>query len=174
MTYRFAVRGNFKCDRWVKEQREAIAHRKAQDKKANPDPGVGSEEPEYSGYVEFPIAEYRYTIYGGGRPSNECESWLLRMLRVEILDALRDAERELVAGGEQRLLFRVLRQSSDSRYTDIKRLIFGDLNNVIDNLPHSLRSRLMFSNYSYACRLIPQVRTTPLDFNLSLPMQPSS
>ncbi len=134
VTYRFAVRGNFKCDRWVKEQREAIAHRKAQDKKANPDPGVGSEEPEYSGYVEFPIAEYRYTIYGGGRPSNECESWLLRMLRVEILDALRDAERELVAGGEQRLLFRVLRQSSDSRYTDIKRLI-GDLKNAIDNDP---------------------------------------
>jgi len=70
--------------------------------------------------VDFPIGEYRHTIYGGGQPSNECEAYLLRMLRVEILDALRDAERELIAGGDQRLLYRVLRQSGDSRYTDLK------------------------------------------------------
>lgn len=133
VTYRFSVRGNFKRDKWIEEQREAIARRKEQeqDKEANPEPGVGSEKPDYSRYVDFPIGEYRHTIYGGGRPSNECESWLLRMLRVEILDALRDAERELVAGGEQRLLFRVLRQSGDSRYTDVKRLI-DDLKHAID------------------------------------------
>lgn len=131
VTYRFSVRGNFKHDKWIKEQREAIARRKEQDEKTNPESGNGSEKPNYSQYIDFPIGEYRHTIYGGGRPSNECEAWLLRMLRVEILDALRDAERELVAGGEQRLLFRVLRQSSDSRYTDVKRLI-DDLKHAID------------------------------------------
>jgi predicted ATP-dependent endonuclease of OLD family len=42
------------------------------------------------------------------------------MLCVEILDALRDAERELTGGGDQRLLYRVLRQRSDTRYADLK------------------------------------------------------
>lgn len=131
VTYRFSVRGNFKRDKWIEEQREAIADRKAKDEEANPESGVGLEKPDYSRYVDFPIGEYRHTIYGGGRPSNECESWLLRMLRVEILDALRDAERELVAAGDQRLLFRVLRQSGDARYTDVKRLL-EDLKRAID------------------------------------------
>jgi putative ATP-dependent endonuclease of OLD family len=131
VTYRFSVRGNFKCDKWIEEQREAIAHRKKQDEEANPESGDGSEKPDYSRYVDFPIGEYRHTIYGGGRPSNECEAWLLRMIHVEVLDALRDAEQELVAGGQQRLLFRVLRQRSDSRYTDVKKLI-DDLKHAID------------------------------------------
>lgn len=129
VTYRFSVRGNFKRDKWIKEQRETIAHRKEQDEKTNPDSGNGSED--YSLYVDFPIGEYRHMLYGGGRPSNECEAWLLRMLRVEILDALRDAEREMVAGGEQRLLFRVLRQKSDTGYIDVKRRI-DDLKDAID------------------------------------------
>ncbi|MEP6934376.1 MAG: AAA family ATPase, partial [Nitrospirota bacterium] len=131
VTYRFSVRGNFRRNEWIEEQREAVATRKAKDEKANPEFGVGSENSDCSRYVDFPIGEYRHTTYGGGRPSNECESWLLRMLRVEILDALRDAERELVAGGDQRLLFRVLRQSGDARYTDVKRLL-EDLKRAID------------------------------------------
>jgi len=134
VTYRFSLRGNFKRDKWINEQREAIANRKERDEKTESKSGDGSEKLDYSLYVDFPIGEYRHTIYGGGRPSNECEAWLLRMLRAEILDALRDAERELVAGGEQRLLFRVLRQSSDSRYTDVKRLI-DELKQAIDEDP---------------------------------------
>ncbi len=130
VTYRFALRGNFKRDKWIEEQREAIARRK-KDEEANPESGNNSEKSEYSRYIDFPIREYKYTIYGGGRPSNECASWLLQMLRVEILDALRDAEKELIAGGKQHLLFRVLRQRSDSRYTDVKRLL-EDLKNAID------------------------------------------
>lgn len=131
VTYRFSVRGNFRREQWIKDQREAISRRKEHDGEKSPQSGDGSDKLDYSRYVDFPIGEYRFTIYGGGRPSNECEAWLLRMLRAEILDALRDAERELVAGGDQRLLYRVLRQRSDSRYTDVKRLI-DDLKHEID------------------------------------------
>jgi len=131
VTYRFSVRGNFKREKWIEEQREVIARRKEQDAKDSHKSGIDSKKVDYSRYVDFPIGEYRHTIYGGGRPSNECEAWLLRMLCAEILDALRDAERELVAGGEQRLLFRVLRQSSGSQYTDVKRLL-DDLKRSID------------------------------------------
>lgn len=134
VTYRFSVRGNFKRDKWLKEQREAIAYRKKKDGESKSKAGDSSDKLDYSLYVDFPIEEYRHTLYGGGRPSNECAAWLLRMLRTEILDALRDAERELVAGGEQRLLFRVLRQSSDARYTDVKRLL-EDLKIAIDKDP---------------------------------------
>lgn len=145
VTFRFSVRGNFKRDKWIKEQRDAITHRKEKDEKekekkeeeTNPESAGGSGKRDYSRFVDFPIGEYRHTLFGGGRPSNECEAWLLRMLRAEILDALRDADRELVAGGEQRLLFRVLRQRSDSRYTDVKTLI-DDLKHAIDIDPSLL------------------------------------
>mgnify|MGYP000994642212 CR=1 FL=1 len=134
VTYRFSLRGNFKREKWIEEQREAIARRKEEDAKVSEECVLAPDMLDYSRYVDFPIGEYRHIIFGGGRPSNECESWLLQMLRVEILDALRDAERELVAGGEQRLLFRVLRQSGDSRYTNVKRLI-SELKNAIDTDP---------------------------------------
>lgn len=125
ITYRFSVRGNFKRDKWIEEQRKAIAHRKKE--------GENSEK-DYSQYIDFPIEEYRYTIYGGGRPANECESWLLRMIRADLLSALRDAKQELVPGGEQRLLFRILRQRSDSQYTGVKALL-DDLKKEIDEEP---------------------------------------
>jgi len=134
VTYRFSVRSNFKCEKWIEEQREAIVRRKKQDEKADAESGNSSEKPDYSRYVDFPIGEYRHRIYGGGRPSNECEAWLLRMIHAEVLDALRNAERELAAGGEQRLLFRVLRQRSDSQYTNVKKLI-NDLKYAIDKDP---------------------------------------
>jgi predicted ATP-dependent endonuclease of OLD family len=132
VAYSFMLRGNFDSNKWITETRNSIAKQRAEDDKRNaatPCPNTSS--PDYSQLVDFPINEYRYTIYGGGRPSNECEAYFLRMLRAEILDALRDAERELVGGGERRLLYRVLRQSSDSRYTDVKRLL-GDLKEAID------------------------------------------
>ena len=134
VSYRFSLRGNFKREEWIEKQREAVSSRKEEDAKLSPNCKLDLEMIDYSKFVDFPIEDYRHIIYGGGRPSNECEAWLLKMLRVEILDALRDAERELVAGGEQRLLFRVLRQSGDSRYTNVKRLI-SDLKDAIDTDP---------------------------------------
>ena len=133
VTYSFSLRSNFDSTKWITESRKAIAEQKAEDverAKTTQTP-PGTPPVDYSLLVDFPIDEYRYTIFGGGRQSNECEAYFLRMLRAEILDALRDAERELVGGGEQRLLYRVLRQSSDSRYTDVKRLL-GDLKVAID------------------------------------------
>jgi predicted ATP-dependent endonuclease of OLD family len=100
ITYRFAPRASFNQTKWVEERRAAFAE--------------GASE------VDFPIGEYRYAIFGGGEPSNECEAMHLGMIRAEILDALRDAHWQLTAGGGQRLLFRVLRQGADSKYTDLK------------------------------------------------------
>ncbi len=110
VAYRFAVRGSFDRTRWVEQQRESIKEaRKTLRKGIDP----------YA-YVDFPIREFRHIVFGGGVASNECEAHLLGMLRVELLDALRDANRELIAGGEQRLLYRILNQEGNTRYADLK------------------------------------------------------
>ncbi len=133
VTYRFSIRTNFDGSKWITEQRAAIAEQKRVHEERRKETPLPEDAPpiDDSLLVDFPIGEYRYVIYGGGRPANECEAYFLRMLRAEILDALRDAERELVDGGEQRLLYRVLRQSSESRYTDVKRLL-AELKRAID------------------------------------------
>lgn len=110
VTYRFAIRGNFDKEKWVKTQRDAIAEQKASSEMV-----IESIE-----YVDFPISEYRHVLYGGGIPPNECDSYLLGLLRMEFLDALRDANRELAAGGETRVLYRILNHESETKYTDIK------------------------------------------------------
>jgi predicted ATP-dependent endonuclease of OLD family len=133
VAYNFAIRGTFNSGKWIEEIRKAICQQRASDEERSASAPHGSGIPvsDYSLLVDFPIAEYRYTLYGGGRPSNECDGYFLRMLRTEILEALRDAERELVGGGEQRLLYRVLKQRSDSRYTEVRRMLF-DLKRAID------------------------------------------
>lgn len=121
ITYRYALRSSFNPVDWITSQRALLGLNSAdspQPEDANPD----QDDPpqELWRRVEFPIAEYRYSLYGGGRPANECDAHILRMLKVELLDALRDARRELIASGETRLLFRILRQNHDSKYADLK------------------------------------------------------
>ena len=109
---------------WIEEQRKMLKkYRENNDGSGNVADTIGDDNESIAPVwkrVDFPIGEYRYTIYGGGQPSNECDSYLFQMLRVEILDALRDAERELIQGGDQRLLYRVLSKGSDARYSDLK------------------------------------------------------
>jgi putative ATP-dependent endonuclease of the OLD family len=113
VTYRFSIRSTFDKENWINEQRESLQRIRAVK-------GGQVDGAQLWQWVDFPTGEYRHMIYGAGHPSNECEAFLLRMLCVEILDALRDAERELTGGGDQRLLYRVLRQRSDTRYADLK------------------------------------------------------
>lgn len=110
ITYRFAIRGSFDREKWVNDQRDALVEQEE-----------NSDEPlDASSYVDFPVAEYRHTLYGGGVGANECDSYLLGLCRMEFLDALRDAGRELAAGGENRVLYRILNHDSETKYTDLK------------------------------------------------------
>lgn len=121
ITYRYSLRSSFHPVGWITSQRELLGLNSAN----SPQPeesnvGQGDPPQELWRRVEFPIAEYRYSLYGGGRLANECDAHVLRMLKVELLDALRDARRELIASGKTRLLFRILRQNHDSKYADLK------------------------------------------------------
>lgn len=123
VTYRYALRSSFNPVDWITSQRDLLGRNAPYSSELNGIDAVEQVEPspqELWRRVDFPIAEYRYSLYGGGRPANECDAHILRMLKVELLDALRDARRELIASGETRLLFRILRQNHDSKYADLK------------------------------------------------------
>ncbi|MEK6259029.1 MAG: AAA family ATPase [Planctomycetota bacterium] len=122
ITYRYSLRSAFNTSDWITSQRELLGLSSANHQSAGTGGTTQSNSPQQELWrrVEFPIAEYRYSLYGGGRPANECDAHVLRMLKVELLDALRDARRELIASGENRLLFRILRKNHDSKYADLK------------------------------------------------------
>ncbi len=109
LTYLFKPRTGFNKEKWVNEQRNKIKDIELED--------------EQLALVDFPIKEYEYIIFGGKDSTRRCESYFLRMLKLECLDALRDAKRELVASGESRLLFRILNQKNHIEYNDIKLML---------------------------------------------------
>lgn len=100
VTYKFKPRADFNKVEWIK--------------------AIRSKSYENASDIEFPIKEYDYVIYGGGNENNKCDSYLLSMLKMDYLDALRDAKKELVSGSSSNLLFKILDGVPDGSYDDIK------------------------------------------------------
>ena len=113
LSYLFRIRESWK-DRndWLDKERERS--------KANP-----------KHVIDFPIKHFEYVIYGGGEPSNRADSYFLRMFKMELLDALRDASRELVASGDYRLLYKILNNRDEEKFSDIKDKL-TDLQTLLD------------------------------------------
>jgi len=85
-------------------------------------------------YVEFPIKEYEYLIYGGGESSNKADPYFLKMLKMELLDALRDAKRELIASGDYRLLYKILIHRDEKQFDNVKEIIV-QLQEIVNGHP---------------------------------------
>ncbi|MGO0906939.1 ATP-dependent nuclease [Clostridioides difficile] len=100
VTYKFKPRAGFNKSEWIKLIREKNYEKVSE--------------------IEFPIKEYDYVIYGGGNENNKCDSYLLSMLKMDYLEALRDAKKELVSGSSSNLLFKILDGVPDGSYDDIK------------------------------------------------------
>lgn len=83
--------------------------------------------------IEIPISYYRYKIYGGENSTKQIDYYFLNMLKMEFLDALRNAERELVSQNDYRLLNRILRNKADSGtvFKELKTKL-AELNEMID------------------------------------------
>ena len=86
-------------------------------------------------FIDFPIGNYRYSIFGGDDPTRECDAYFLKMMKMEFLDALRDAQKQLIASGEYRLLYRILIQKDQEKYDDIK-TVLKNLDNVVNENPN--------------------------------------
>lgn len=103
IVYEFSPQVSFKKDEWIQTQRA----------RTNLDWQT----------VDFPIDAYEYTIYGGDDTSNRCDMYFLRMLKMEFLEALRDAKKELVANSDSRLLYKILNRKELSNYDKIKEIL---------------------------------------------------
>jgi predicted ATP-dependent endonuclease of OLD family len=86
--------------------------------------------------IDFPIDTYRYMIFGGKDKDKVFDSYSLNLLRMEFLDAMRDARKELVWQNEYRLLNKVLasRLSNKTLSNELLRNICN-LNDSIKNDP---------------------------------------
>lgn len=115
LTYEFKPSNNFDKEVWIKEQREKIKQLMSEKEDIKDD--------EILYFIEFPIKSYQYVIYGGNDRTNRVDPYFLSMLKLELLDALRDAKRELIANGEYKLLYRILNQSNENAYEDIKEVL---------------------------------------------------
>ncbi|MCX8128650.1 MAG: AAA family ATPase [Clostridia bacterium] len=111
LTYLFRPRNGFKKTEWLKQQIEILKGL------------VGIPKEKLFEYVEFPIEQYEYLIYGGDSVTNKCEPYFLKLLKLEILDALRDAKKELVANGEYKILYRIINRDYGSDFADIQALL---------------------------------------------------
>lgn len=120
ISYQFALRSSFDKSEWINLQRTSLEEKKPE---------------ERVNLVNLPIGEYRYSIFGSNDPSNKCDLHFLNMFKMELLDALRDAKNELIASGNNRLLFKILNRKDDAQYDDIKTSL-GELNAIIDKNPN--------------------------------------
>jgi putative ATP-dependent endonuclease of OLD family len=68
----------------------------------------------------LPIEKFEYSIYGGLDQTKQVDWYFLRMLKMEFLDALRDAQKELIANNESKLLFKILNNRDKSKFDKIK------------------------------------------------------
>jgi len=114
LTYVFANRDPKKTE-WIKKKRQLVE--KIQEK----DFESGTEFLQKKiDLIDFPIKSYDYIIYGGLDESKPVDGYFLRMLKMEYLDALRDAKRELVASGDYRLLYKILNNRDEEKFADVK------------------------------------------------------
>ena len=111
LTYLFRPRSRFDKDKWINEQIETLERLKEKFKDGEVEP--------YE-FIDFPIEQYEYVIFGGDNESNKCDQYFLRMLKYEVLDALRDAKKQLVANSDYKLLYRILSQNYEDDFSDIK------------------------------------------------------
>ena len=75
ITYQFAPTANYDRIGWIEKQRVIIKQKE----------DAGDTEPFF---IDFPIGDYRYSIFGGNDPSNECNMYFLKMLKMEMILAI--------------------------------------------------------------------------------------
>lgn len=114
LTYVFTNRNPKKLD-WIEEQRKYLTSLKKEDKET---------DTEYLerkiNKIDLPIKDYNYIIHGGDDETKPVDTYFLKMLRMECLDALRDAKRELIASGDNRLLYKILGNRDETKFSDLK------------------------------------------------------
>lgn len=71
--------------------------------------------------INLPINHYSYLIFGGDDRTKRIDYYWLSFLKMEFLDALRDARTQLMASGKNTLLNKILTVQTENKIDDIKK-----------------------------------------------------
>ncbi|MEK4870024.1 ATP-dependent nuclease [Niallia sp. FSL W8-1348] len=159
LTYWFKPRAGFKRQEWIERQvanlRELLSEGKVK-------------KEELYNHVEFPIDQYEYVIFGGNNPTNKCDPYFLKMLKLEVLDALRDAKKELVANGEYKLLYRILNKNYANDFIEVQSIL-GELNQKLKENKKLDSIKRELTTYLDRVSLSNPSELNSIDFNFSSP-----
>lgn len=122
LTYNFAPINSFNSVEEIQQQRQFIKDFK---EKIGEDRFATLSEKEVLNLINFPISKYQYRIYGGKKAEGNYLSYHHNQLKFELLDALRDAKRELSANRNNGLLYRILNANDEKEYQDLKTQLVG-------------------------------------------------
>lgn len=118
--------------------------------------------------VNFPINDYEYLLFGANDSSKRAEPYFLKMLKMEFLEALRDATRELMASRDYRLLYRVLNNREDESFKEIKDALIK-LANLIDKNLELNKIKNEIKEYLNKISLFEKDVENNVDFHFSSP-----
>lgn len=102
ITYLFSINHTQKIEEWFNKMKETNSK---------------------NNYIDFPINHYSYSIFGGDDRTKRIDYYWLSFLKMEFLDALRDARTQLMASGKNTLLNKVLTVQTENKIDDIKRTL---------------------------------------------------
>lgn len=165
LTYTFSPVSNFNSIEDVTQQREFITKFIA-DKSQSVFDNLG--ENEKLNLINFPISKYYYSISGGEEGGSQASIYHLNQLKFELLDALRDAKRELSASSNGRLLFRVLNAKEENEYQELKAEL-ANLQSTIDKNPALQEIKAGISAQLGKISLETETDSNLVDFLFSMP-----
>lgn len=113
ITYLFSINHTKKLEEWFDSTRKSRSETKSID------------------IIDLPIGHYSYSIFGGDDHTKRIDYYWLNFLKMEFLDALRDAKTQLMASGKNTLLNKVLSARTDNKISDIKEKLL-DLKKLIN------------------------------------------
>ncbi|OIO13618.1 MAG: hypothetical protein AUJ54_15970 [Ignavibacteria bacterium CG1_02_37_35] len=114
ITYLFSINHTKKIEEWFQNTKGPLSKNNSVDT------------------IDFPITHYSYSIFGGDDRTKRIDYYWLSFLKMEFLDALRDAKTQLMTSGKNTLLNKVLSVQTDSKIDDIKNKLF-ELKELINN-----------------------------------------
>lgn len=151
LSYRYAFKSSKKKE--ILKQYKKILEEKAEVK-------------DLGAYIDLPIAMYEYSIIGGFE-DHTVDAYDLAMLKMEYLDALRDAKRELNSNSDKKLLYRILNDRDQDQFADIKDKIL-ELDQLIkkdDTVLQSLKKDI--AGYLDRLSLVTETSSNKIDFQFS-------
>lgn len=102
ITYLFSINFTNKIEEWFQKTKKTLSQNNSIDT------------------IDFPKTQYRYSIFGGDDRTKRIDYYWLSFLKMEFLDALRDAKTQLMMSGKNTLLNKVLSVRAENKIDELK------------------------------------------------------